>query len=78
MQNIYVSSAEGKRKYSSLTEASVFMERLIPSSDYCVSPVPPPSLDEDGNCDTDLSMDDDGVRTEPVQVVTLFVRLKKR
>ena len=29
VQNIYVSNAEGKRKYSSLTEASIVMERLI-------------------------------------------------
>ena len=64
VQNIYMPNAEGKRKYSSLTEASVVMEGLILSSDNCVSPVPPPSLDENGNCDTDLSMDDDGVRKD--------------
>ena len=40
------------------------MERLILSSDYCVSHVPPSSLDENGNCDTDSSMDDDGVRAD--------------
>ena len=45
VQNIYVPNAEGKRKYSSLTEASVVMEKLNLSSDYCVSPAPPPSLD---------------------------------
>ena len=59
VQNIYVPNIEGKRKYSSLSEASVVMERLILSSDNCVSPVPPPSLDENGNRDTDSSMDDD-------------------
>ena len=52
---------EGKRKYSSLSEASDVMEKLILSSDNCVSPIPlrdPLSLDEN-DTDTDSSMDDD-------------------
>ena len=78
VQNIYVPNAEGKRQYSNLTEASVVMERLILSSDYCVSPVPPPSLDKNGNCDTDSRMDDDGVRKDlACPGCDIVVRLKR-
>ena len=41
VKDLYVPNIKGKRKYSSLSEASDVMERLILSSDHCVSPVPP-------------------------------------
>ena len=59
VKDVYVPNIKGKRKYSSLSEASDVMERLILSSDNCVSPIPPLSPDENGNTDTDSSMDDD-------------------
>ena len=59
VKDLYVPNIKGKRKYSSLSEASDVMERLILSSDNCVSPVPPLSPDVNGNTDTDSSMDDD-------------------